>query len=183
MLETHKADRDYQGETAADETIGNQQATQAEIGWLAGIIDGEGHIGISLQNRKVSRSVSVDLQIVNTDFALTDRVVEIMNKLGVNPYVRDRVHNKKTWSTNRIICLRKFASVMRILDAVEDNLTGITREKARLMRLLIESRMQKTRFDRYDEYELALVDDFRSRFIGLCGASTTARKARANMAQ
>jgi len=162
--------------------MGNQQATQAEIGWLAGIIDGEGHIGISMQNRKVSKSVTLDLQIVNTDFELIDKVVDIMRKLGVNPYIRERVHNRARWSTNRIVSLRKFAHIKRVLDSVGVHLTGLKREKSKLMLALIESRMTKTKADRYDERESAIVDEFRSRFIGKCGASTTAREARANLA-
>lgn len=176
MLETPQGDRDFQGNTAAHP--GNQQATQAEVGWLAGIIDGEGHIGISLQNRKVSRSVSVDLQIVNTDEALIEKVVSILRKLGVNPYIRERVHQKASWSTNWIVSLRKFAHVHKILIATRDMLTGLKREKADMVLALIESRMTKTRFDQYDEHERAIVDGFRNRFIGKCGASTTAREAR-----
>lgn len=160
--------------------MGNQQATQAEIGWLAGIIDGEGHIGISMVNRKVSRSVAVDLQIVNTDSELIDRVATIMRKLDVNPHIRERVHIKATWSTNTIVSLRKFAHVRRILIAVMGNLTGIKRAKANMVLALIESRMKKTRFDRYDDHELQIVQQFRTRFVGRCGASTTAREARAN---
>lgn len=162
-----------------NETMGNQQATDAEIGWLAGIIDGEGHIGIAMQNKSVSQSVTVDLQIVNTDFELIDKVVAIMRKLNVNPHIRDRVHQKATWSTNRIVSLRKFAHVKRILDAVKDHLTGLKREKADMILALIESRMKKTRFDRYDVYETSIVQQFRDRFVGKCGASTTAREARA----
>lgn len=162
-----------------NETMGNQQATEAEIGWLAGIIDGEGHIGISMQNRSVSQSVSVDLQIVNTDFALIDKVVTIMHKLDANPHIRDRVHAKATWSTNRIVSMRKFAHVKRVLDAVLPHLTGLKREKAEMVLALIESRMKKTRADRYDVFETGIVQGFRDRFIGKYGASTTAREARA----
>ena len=161
--------------------MGNQQATEAEIGWLAGIIDGEGHIGISMQNKSVSRSVSVDLQIVNTDFALIDKVVSILRKLDVNPHIRDRIHIKATWSSNRIVALRKFAHVKRVLDAVLPHLTGMKREKALIVLALIESRMTKTRFDKYDEHELALVKDFRDSFIGKYGASTTARETRGDL--
>ena len=159
-------------------TMGNQQATQAEIGWLAGIIDGEGHIGLSLQNSKVSRSVKFDLQIVNTDFALTDKVVSIIRKMGVNPYIRDRVHQKSTWATNRIVSVGKMAHIKIILGQCTEHLTGLKREKAEMVLALIESRIKKTRFDQYDVFEIGIVQGFRDRFVGRCGASTTARKAR-----
>lgn len=164
-----------------DVTMGNQQATQSEIGWLAGIIDGEGHIGLSLANSNVSKTVKFDLQIVNTDGGLIDKLVRILRSIGVNPYIRERTHVKATWSTNTIVTVGKMAHIKKILDVVKDELTGMKREKADVMLALIESRIQKTRFDKYDERELGLVKLFRDRFVGKCGASTTAREARRNM--
>lgn len=158
--------------------MGNQQATDAEIGWLAGIIDGEGHIGLSNQNTKKVRSVRADLQIVNTDEALIEKLVLVLRKMGVNPHIRKRVHEKKTWSTNWIVTVGKFAQIKRVLDIVKPHLTGMKRDKADAVLDLIESRMKKTRADRYDDRELAIVQQFRDRFIGKYGASTTAREAR-----
>lgn len=161
-----------------DNAMGNQQATQAEIGWLAGIIDGEGHIGISRQGTKKGDAIKMDLQIVNTDYGLIQKVLVVIEKLGVNPHIRERTHNKATWATNWVVTVGKMAHVKRILDATKEHLTGLKREKAELMLALIESRMTKTRSDRYDDYERSIVENFRNRFIGLCGASTTAREAR-----
>ncbi len=160
-----------------NETMGNQQATEAEIGWLAGIIDGEGHIGLSNQNSKKVRSVRADLQIVNTDIKLIEKLVNILRKMGVNPYVRERVHVKSTWSTNTIVTIGKFAHIKRILDIVKPHLTGMKSEKTEIVLALIESRMKKTRFDQYDAQELEIVRVYRERFIGKYGASTTAREA------
>lgn len=158
--------------------MGNPQATDAEIGWLAGVIDGEGHIGLSAQNSKKVRSVRPDLQIVNCDHEMISKAVRILRQLGVNPYIRERTHSKKTWSTNWIVTVGKFAHMKRILDVVKDHLTGMKRERAELVLALIESRLRKTRFDQYDEAELAIVEQFKARFIGKSGASTTAREAR-----
>lgn len=163
-----------------DVTMGNQQATQADIGWLAGIIDGEGHIGLSLANSNMSRSVKFDLQIVNTDSGLIDKVVRILRCFDVNPYIRERVHVKATWNTNTIVTVGKMAQIKRILVAVMEHLTGIKREKAEMILALLESRIPKTRADRYTDAELGIVKEFRDRFVGKCGASTTAREARAD---
>ena len=160
-----------------DATIGNQQATEAEIGWLAGIIDGEGHIGLSNQNSKKGLAVRADLQIVNTDNKLIEKLVNILRKMGVNPYIRERVHVKSTWNTNTIVTVGRFAQIKQILDIVMEHLTGMKREKAEIVLALIESRIKKTRYDRYDAQELEIVRVFRERFIGKYGASTTAREA------
>ena len=161
-----------------NETMGNPQATQAEIGWLAGIIDGEGHIGISLQGTKRGEAVKMDLQIVNTDYGLIEKVLVVIGKLGVNPHIRERTHHRATWSTNWVVTVGKMAQIKRILDATKDHLTGMKREKADVMLALIESRLMKTRADRYSDYERSLTQYFRDRFVGVCGASTTAREAR-----
>jgi len=156
--------------------MGNQQATATDIGWLAGIIDGEGHLGLSRQNKRRCTTIKFDLQIVNTDYALIDKVVRIVRALGVNPLVRERVHAKATWATNKIVTVGKMAHIERVLRAVRDYLTGVKREKADLMLALIESRKTKNRAP-YDEHELAIVRRFRETYIGKCGASTTAREA------
>lgn len=159
--------------------MGNQQATATEIGWLAGIIDGEGHIGLSKQNSAKFNTIRFDLQIVNTDFAITDRVVAIYNKLGVNPHVRNRVHDKASLATNRIVSLCKMAHIRIVLTAVLDNLTGVKKERAIIMQALIESRLGKKRTP-YTQHEYSLIAQFKDRFIGKCGASTTARDAADN---
>jgi len=160
-----------------NETMGNQQATQAEVGWLAGIIDGEGHLGISLSKAK-NPAVRCDLQIVNTDFELIDRLVDVLRRIGVNPYVRDRVHDKQRWATNRIVSISRMKHIKMVLETTMDHLTGLRREKAKLMLALIESRILKTRGDKYDAHENGIILEFRERFVGRCGASTTAREAR-----
>lgn len=156
--------------------MGNQQATMTDIGWLAGIIDGEGHLGLSYQNKNRCTTIKFDLSVVNTDFAITDKVVRILRDLGVNPYVRDRVHIKSQWATNRIVTVGKMIHIERVLFAVLPSLTGIKHEKANLMLALIESRKNKQRRP-YDAHENAIVEKFRGIYVGKCGASTTAREA------
>ena len=149
-----------------NETIGNQQVTQSEIGWLAGIIDGEGHIGISIQNRKKCvNSTKFDLQIVNTDYVLIDKVVLVMQKMGVNPLIRERIHNKITWNKNKIITVGKMSQIKRIFDHVIQHLTGMKQSRATIMLTLIESRLTKTQGNKYSPEELALVSKFREIFI------------------
>lgn len=158
-----------------DVTIGNPQVTEADIGWLAGIIDGEGHIGISTQNQKRGDTVKFDLQIVNTDNALIDKVIRIFKALGVNPYVRERTHNKSTWATNCIVTVGKMAHIRVVLDRVMPHLTGWKYRRAAIMLALIESRITKNR-QPYDEIEHALVEQFRAVRVE-AGTSSTTRVA------
>ena len=159
-----------------DDTMGNQQATQSDIGWLAGIIDGEGHIGLSCQNRKRCSTVKFDMSIVNTDDALIEKTVRILRALGANPYIRGRIHEKKSWSRNTIVTVCKMAHIERVLSMTVEHLTGVKKEKAILLLALIRSRKHKNRMP-YDDYENSLVNRFRDVYVGNCGASTTAREA------
>src|SRR4030067_1288827 len=158
-----------------DETIGYQQATQSDIGWLAGIIDGEGHLGLSYQHKRRCTTIKFDMQIVNCDDALIEKVVRIMRLMGVNPLLRDRIHVKKTWNRNTIVTVGKMAHIERILKQTVHHMTGVKYEKAILMLALIEMRINKRRAP-YDAHENAIVQKFRDIYIGNCGASTTARE-------
>lgn len=53
----------------------------ADLGWLAGIIDGEGHIGLS--HGGGSRSPHLRMNICNGDQAILDKIEAILNAAGV----------------------------------------------------------------------------------------------------
>jgi len=69
----------------------NQQATPYEFGWLVGLIEGEGSIGLYWNSTR--KQIAVRLTITNTDKSLIDYAAEIMRKVGVNPFVYD--HRRK----------------------------------------------------------------------------------------
>lgn len=72
----------------------NQQetATEAEIAWLAGIIEGEGTVALSCWQRKrgVKPKVGVEIKLYNTDSGLINKAIEIVRKMGINPYITQR---------------------------------------------------------------------------------------------
>lgn len=142
--------------------MGNQQATDLEIGWLAGIYDGEGYFGLTRQNTKKTRSVRPDIQLVNCDPDVILKTRTILNKIGINPYIRERVHakNQQGWSRNYILSISKFAHVKKLIDVIGILLTGEKQLRAALMIKLVESRLTKTRFIQYSEEELGLVNQY-----------------------
>lgn len=159
--------------------MGNQQATATDVAWLAGIVDGEGHIGLSYNNQKRGiMTCRFDVQIVNTDYELIDKVVSIVRKMGINPHIRERVHKKSSWATNKIVTISRLPNIEKFLDALLEYLTGVKKEKAKLMLALLRSRLAKyPSRQAYDDYEQSLVEAFRETYVGMCGASTTAREA------
>jgi hypothetical protein len=145
-----------------DVTMGNQQATDLEIGWLAGIYDGEGYFGLTRQNSKKVRSIRPDIQLVNCDPDVILKTRRILNLIGINPYIRERIHakNQEKWSRNYILSISKFVHVKKLIDTIGHLLTGEKQLRAALMIKLVNSRLTKTRFDQYSEEELSLVDQY-----------------------
>jgi predicted RNA-binding protein with EMAP domain len=150
-----------------DVTTDNQQATELEIGWLAGIYDGEGYIGFSHQNAKKVRSIRPDIQLVNCDPDVILKTKRILNMIGINPYIRERVHNKKKWSRNYILTMSKFSDVKKFIDTLGNHLTGEKKKRAELMIQLVNSRITKTKRDHYTEEELAIVDTYFTKMKGI----------------
>lgn len=142
-----------------DVTMGNQQPCDADLGWLAGIIDGEGYLGITLTNQKRWRSVKAEIQIVNTDPYLLDKVVEILRKIGVSPYIRTRTYKTSSWNTAWNITIGKLSAVEKVLVNVLPYLTGIKWARAKLMLEFVQQRMPKGRRP-YDPEDLDLIEEF-----------------------
>lgn len=65
-------------------------ANEREIGWLAGIVDGEGHLTVARIHNKARRHPSYRpcLHITNTDMRILKRVSEIVESVtGCTPYI------------------------------------------------------------------------------------------------
>jgi hypothetical protein len=127
----------------------NQQATDFELGWLAGIVDGEGWLGMSLsQEHRPTRLagqsrpiiVKVELKITNCDEAVIDKASAILVKLGFNPYRRS---HKQLGENRRIVhecALKNMTTLVRLLPILQPHLTGIKQERSKLILRFIELR-------------------------------------------
>lgn len=71
--------------------------TEADIGWLAGFIDGEGHLGIRI-HKNITKAFGVrprfgtQIVITNTQVKMIDKACQVMDTLGVKykRYIRVR---------------------------------------------------------------------------------------------
>ncbi len=129
--------------------MGNQQATDAELGWLAGIIDGEGWLGMSVESEHNYRpthhtrqhSIKVEIKVTNCDPEIVVKTAQIMQKLGVNPYIRQpatvlKVNHKVHYEAS----IKRMAPVKRVLEAVLPYLVGSKLERAGLILQFIQLR-------------------------------------------
>ena len=135
----------------------NQQATPAELGWLAGILDGEGYIALAMRRQRGHKNYISCIEISNTEPNLLLKVRDITARLGVNLHVKER---KPAKNGNRMVFkleCHRFPGVKAILDATLPYLT-CKAKRAKLILDFIESR-QARKFTNtpYNDGELALV--------------------------
>jgi hypothetical protein len=127
----------------------NKQATPTDLAYLAGIIDGEGWIG--LQKRLDRRWVTYKpaLRITNTDPNIINRVYEIWEGLGVSGHIYENTQDPSVSNGKTIMNLQlnKQSVIKTVIEAVIPFLVG---KKARAIMLL---RFLDKSVDREEAYQ------------------------------
>jgi hypothetical protein len=126
-----------------DETIGNQQAKSQELGWLAGIIDGEGYIGLRDCKNHNYIWYRPEMMIINTDEAIIKKTQSIMRKLGVNPYIRNGHNGQERAKMYYKVQIKNLAKMLMVLKPVEELLTGNKYQRAKYIIEFCESRLNR----------------------------------------
>ena len=163
--------------------IGNQQVTRIELGWLAGFIDGEGYIGIQRYKTKHNHiCYSVAMQVTNTDEAMILRAQSIIQKIGVNPYIRTHgygVRNQPDRKVVYVLVVHRMKPLETVLKKVTPFLSGKKQERAILVLEYCISRSQH--FIKGSHYNV--MTERETQIVDLCiakqqrGTSETTRKA------
>ncbi len=161
--------------------MGNQQEsiTEADKGWLAGIIDGEGSICMNVRRKKWNgwNGIGIDLtvNIANTDSGIIHKAKHLLNALGVEPHIFEKrgssiTHeNKVEYSSAKTILhvnISKMAHIKTFLETVIHYLAGEKRTRAGLVLEFIDRRMNykgertKSGPSWYTAYDWSLVKKF-----------------------
>jgi len=161
--------------------MGDQQEmpTLAEIGWLTGIIEGEGSITMNVRKKtwKGWEGVGVDLaiQIVNTDAGITEKAQTILQKMGIQANISERQKvrvmraNGKDYSVaGTILCvgIHRMVSILAVLRTILPHMAGEKAARARLIEQFIVRRLERKGENTkngpswYDGYDWKLVRDF-----------------------
>lgn len=194
MLETPKASSAIKATILSDEgkrvgspEMDNQQVTREEIGWLAGFVDGEGYLGISMyrNHSRGCKTIKVELNVVNTDKAMIDKYVAIVNKIGSNPYLRKNKKYKKYNGDKKkdvyTATIHRMSPLHRVLKIMLPHLTGMKKRRGELINEFLASRLWKT--DRckgvrgipYSEREIEIIQECLK--LQKRGTSETTRRA------
>ena len=122
------------------------------VGWLAGIIDGEGTVSLTI-SRRANRSQMIRVQpkvsIANTDMGIIDRCLKALHQIGVGHYQRNErrpaghvlgvpVSKFKPVTTLEISGLKR---VKTLLGAVRPYLAGEKANRADLLLKFISGRI------------------------------------------
>ena len=192
MLEHPKAQGATYATILEDEAkaeMGNQQVTQIEIGWLAGFVDGEGYIGISEYKTRHNRiSYSCAIQVSNTDEAMIFKAQKIVQKIGVNPYIRTHGYGERNKPKSKIVyvlVIHRMNKIIPVLETINPHLTGTKKERGELVLEYCQSRLKTWKPGSHYN----VMTERQAQIVDLCiakqkrGTSETTRKAQLERSQ
>lgn len=139
--------------------IDNQQEmpNQAEIGWLAGIIEGEGSVTMNARKKHWNgwNGYGVDLKIyaVNTDAGIIEKCVQIIRKIGVEPYINERKTvpipkktNEGVYTSEKTILavsVSRMVDILKVLHIVTPHMAGEKKSRSNLIMQFIQRRLER----------------------------------------
>lgn len=139
------------------------QATEAELGWFAGMLEGEGCITFFKQARKRGGyDIITGIQITNTDINIIEKLVEILKRCNLSWFIR----NKKVYSKNHTECYyiecRQQEMLRKSLELFMPYMYGNKRAKASLVLEYLNKRREDSekqgKFNtRYSEDDFSMI--------------------------
>lgn len=120
-------------------------ATEAELGWFAGLLEGEGCITFFKQPRKNGKfDIITGIQVTNTDINIINKLVDILNKTDLSWFLR----NKKVYSKNHSECYylecRQHTMLKRSLELLIPYMYGNKKAKANLVLDFLNKRIERS---------------------------------------
>jgi len=135
----------------------NQQAKAVDLAWLAGLVDGEGTIGLYKYMCGKSLVCKPRFQICTTSPRLVKRVLEILEPLGFKLYV-NQAEQRPQWKERYTIVACKHETCEQIILMLYDYLVE-KKPQADLLLGYLRSRHGKLGNGKgYSEKELATVE-------------------------
>lgn len=114
----------------------------SDIGWLAGMWDGEGSVGMHQHTKQKGRRVPRS-SVVNTDFAIIEECSRILKDMGVGNFVQTRYLPQKEHATRKDLTITGMKRNKIFLESIIPYLRGYKKIKAMLIMSFIYSRMMK----------------------------------------
>jgi len=119
-----------------------REVSKEDIGWIAGIIDGEGSITFQkpLKPQKQGQKIVYGIHIVNTCEAMIDKCVRIINAFedgtGRPIEKKPKIYRIQAFKSNKPsyqLTIRKYATIRNLLEAINPHLTEKKHKADRLL--------------------------------------------------
>lgn len=138
----------------------NDRVNPQEIGYLAGIIDGEGYIALSLHlsSNKQKRQYKVlvpRIGLSNTDPGIIKKCKDILDKLDLKYHIASKI--EPSGKESFTITVHRFQQLIEYCDVLIPALAGIKKAKAELVRDFCSARVLR----KGQEYSKEEIDIFR----------------------
>lgn len=138
-----------------DKTMGNQQErlSDFEIGWLAGVFDGEGYVGLSVNT--TNRSIYPACKVTSTHLAFIQEVERLTKIIGIEYSFYERNPKQKNHSTSWTVDIRTCKRVKILIDVLLPHLI-LKKPHAEVILEFCNSRLSLRYGHPYTERELFL---------------------------
>lgn len=165
--------------------MGNQQVTQTDLAWLAGIWDGEGHFSIrrTILHRGNSPQYSPRLGVTNSNVQILTKAREILDTLGIGYYFREKDQGgfdgsqKQVW----LIAVETMVNAVKVITAIRPYLVGKTFQADCILeycerRLMVAGRKKGNKIRKYAARDYELVEKVFNANGDIRGTSETIRQ-------
>ena len=153
----------------------NQQAkvTDIEIGWVVGLIDGEGSFFLNGRNHKGDRphtrkyQITPFIHIVNQSIPILNKLTDILDRLELAYYVQWNESHRRTGQFTRytwILWVAGFKRIERFLNMFQPYIVGKSKQ-ADVLRDFINSRKEQLKGNSnssYTEEEIGMIDKIKT---------------------
>lgn len=129
------------------------RVSEADLGWVAGILDGEGSITMLVSARSLARRQAIRLQcriiVANTDEGIIAKYTGILDRLGITQYVQHTrpkpvsVNGRSAYKEVMTVHVEGLERVRKVLVCVIPHLAGEKREKSVALLHFIKARLER----------------------------------------
>lgn len=153
----------------------NPQATQRDIAYLAGIWDGEGHLSIICHHReRNSYQYRIACALANTNDAIIEKVVGILDKLGISATIECKQHPNPNHKDCYYVVVNKMTAAKKLVDIILPDLAG-KKAAAGLFLRYVNSRLSREKSNsKVTDEEVSLYEQLKA--INQRGAPETTRE-------
>ena len=149
-----------------------QSVQETELAWLAGVLDCDGSVQITIPRATRARQhrvVNVWISFDNTDAFLINRIIDILDRLGIGHYDAEKNirpcygENGKVYLSEKKICLfcriSKMQHIQTLLGQLLPYLVGQKKALSQIILRFVGRRLKQGRTP-YEEDDLIIVRDF-----------------------